>query len=48
MPFLAEVRILSKVQNKNCGKILENLQKNRQLEILNMIRKNDSSEDFYR
>ena len=32
--------------NQNCGIILENLKKNRQLEILDMIRKNDSSEDF--
>ena len=32
--------------NKDCGIILENLQKNRQQEILAMIRKNDSSKDF--
>ncbi|MFK7761303.1 MAG: AAA family ATPase [Candidatus Midichloriaceae bacterium] len=32
--------------SKDCGIILENLQKNRQVEILEMIRKNDSSEDF--
>ena len=33
-------------ENRNCKTILENLQKNRQLEILNMIKQNDSSTDF--
>jgi hypothetical protein len=32
--------------NRACGIILENLQKNRQLKILEMIKKDDPSEDF--
>eukprot|EP00919_Chromeraceae_sp_WS-2016_P028244 GHVR01066828.1.p1 GENE.GHVR01066828.1~~GHVR01066828.1.p1 ORF type:complete len:814 (+),score=99.18 GHVR01066828.1:57-2498(+) len=44
--LLSEFTTIIPKSNKNCGIILENLQKNRQLEILEMIRKNDLSEDF--